>query len=313
MLVNQMSFSALTMNREDQLPPTILPTFFMIGAPKAGTTALSEYLRVHPDILFSIPKEPHYFNSDFSSRDTLTLDDYKRCFSHHSGESVIGEGSVFYLSSKVAVANIVRRVPDAKFIVMLRNPIEAVYSFHWQVVYSHEENVRDFERAWSLQADRQRGRYIPGRNKVREVLQYGTLFKYGEQLERLLRIAPKNAIEIVFYDDFKRDPGRVYQDVLSFLNVQNIALPRYEVINRSKKLRIPAVEEAMEFIDKLILSSGIKSKAGLKSLITRINTKYTQRPPLREGMKLTLVDYYKDDIRKTSELTGRSLEAWINA
>src|SRR6185312_16840962 len=104
--------------------PPGFPNFFIIGAPKCGTTALSEYLRRHPNIGFSEQKEPHYFNDDFSSRHIYSLDEYMKCFASNSADKVaIGEASVFYLSSRSAVRNILQHMPDAKFIVMLRDPV----------------------------------------------------------------------------------------------------------------------------------------------------------------------------------------------
>ena len=111
------------------------PNFFIIGAPKCGTTALSEYLRTHPDVFFSEPKEPNYFNSDVVSKKLYyytSLEDYlEKCFSGAEGYKAVGEGSVRYLSSAVAVDNILKLYPNAKFIIMLRNPVDLGYSlFH---------------------------------------------------------------------------------------------------------------------------------------------------------------------------------------
>lgn len=94
------------------------PNFFIIGAPKCGTTALCEYLRAHPRIGMSIPKEPHYFCTDCTTRfrTIYTQQEYLRCFDHvQDGCAVAGEGSVWYLFSEAAVVNILRFAPDAKF------------------------------------------------------------------------------------------------------------------------------------------------------------------------------------------------------
>ncbi len=131
------------------------PNFFIIGAPKAGTTALSEYLRGHPQVFFSEPKEPHFFNDDFSARHTYDMDTYLSYFKDADEEyKAIGEGSVFYLSSKNAVPNILKKNPNAKFIVMLRNPVSMAQSWHAQAIHSFGETVLDFDKAWHLQDKR---------------------------------------------------------------------------------------------------------------------------------------------------------------
>ncbi len=101
------------------------PDFFIIGAPKCGTTALATYLAEHPNIQLSDPKEPHYFCKDLKAGGPPVASDkdYVRRFFpglEESGASAAGEASVWYLYSDVAVRNILRFQPDAKFIVMLR-------------------------------------------------------------------------------------------------------------------------------------------------------------------------------------------------
>ena len=126
------------------------PNFFIIGAPKCGTTALSEYLKDHPQIYFSDPKEPHYFTFDFEQyRLTKTLEEYLELFAAATPQhQAVGEGSVFYLYSSVALEKIREFDPQAKIIVMLRNPIDMIYSFHSQLLFSADESETSFEQAW---------------------------------------------------------------------------------------------------------------------------------------------------------------------
>lgn len=298
------------MIRHDQKPRGIFPNFFLIGAPKSGTTALSEYLRAHPDILFSTPKEPHYFNDDFPGRHTRTLEAYLQCFAGYRNEHAIGEGSALYLKSRSAVPNILRHVPDAKFIVMLRNPVEAVRSFHWQLLYSHEENIEDFEEAWMAQKERARGKRIPRGTIIAEALQYGEVFKYGEQLERLYRITPKEQVKVIFFDDFTADPRAVYSEMLRFLNVAPHDIHAYPPINRAKRMRFRSLEKPFEDVDRLARKLGLRTNLGLKRHLKRLNTKYVSAPPLSPELRRRLTDYYREDILKVSSLTGRNLDRW---
>lgn len=178
------------------------PNFFLIGAPRCGTTALSSYLAQHPQVLFSRPKEPHFFNTDHTVRYARTLDDYLACFSHGNGsETAVGEGSVFYLYSRTAVADILARYPEAKFLVALRNPVDAAYSCHGQAVFDHGEILTDFPTAWSAQSGRRNGRLpVPNRDFA-EVFEYGDLYSYADQLERLYSLVPRDRVKIVVYED----------------------------------------------------------------------------------------------------------------
>ena len=139
------------------------PNFFIVGAPKCGTTALYEYLRPHPNIFMSEVKEPHFFAKDFGAYPRIkTLREYNAIFAGSTEEHLrVGEASVYYLRSSVAIANIHEFNPEARLIAMFRNPVEMVHSFHSQLLYISEETVADFETAWRLQERRSRGLDLP--------------------------------------------------------------------------------------------------------------------------------------------------------
>ena len=137
----------------------VKPNFFIVGAPKCGTTALYRYLRLHPNIYMPAKKEPHFFAQDLGSYPAIkTMDQYSALFAgaepRHTG---IGEASVYYLRSTVAIPNIRAFNPEARLIAMFRNPVEMVHSFHSQLLYWSEESVTDFEAAWRLAGSPPRG------------------------------------------------------------------------------------------------------------------------------------------------------------
>src|SRR5437667_5641216 len=102
-----------------------LPNFFIVGAPRCGTTALYTYLRQHPDIFLPETKEPHYFNRDMNSGGAIRdHKEYLSLFAGAQGRARVGEASVYYLSSAYAAREISKVCPGAKIIVMLRNPVD---------------------------------------------------------------------------------------------------------------------------------------------------------------------------------------------
>src|SRR5690349_11034979 len=141
------------------------PNFFIVGAPKCGTTALYEYLRHHPNIFLPKVKEPHFFATDLGAYPSVkTMDQYLGLF-HDSNEAQvrIGEASVYYLRSDTALPKIREFNPAAHIIAMFRNPVEMVHALHSQLLYVGIEDVPDFEAAWRLQDPRSRGLHIPPR------------------------------------------------------------------------------------------------------------------------------------------------------
>ena len=110
------------------------PNFFIVGGPKCGTTSLWSWLRTHPDIFMSHLKEPNFFNSD-DNLGISGLTEYEALFRDaRVSHTAVGEASVWYLSSPVAVQNILRFEPEARFIVLLRNPIEMAVAMHSQML-----------------------------------------------------------------------------------------------------------------------------------------------------------------------------------
>src|SRR5271154_5759385 len=107
------------------------PNFFIIGGPKCGTTSLVSWLGQHPDIFIPREKELNFFNSD-DYRIITSLDDYEDCFAMAKDKLAIGEATVWYLYSDEAVPNILQYQPDARFIVMFRNPMEMAPALHME-------------------------------------------------------------------------------------------------------------------------------------------------------------------------------------
>jgi hypothetical protein len=128
------------------------PDFFVVGAPRCGTTSLSRYLARNPQVCFSRPKEPHYFSR--LERDPtaaeLRRNYLDRCFGHCTpAHRVLGEGSVSYLYLPGTIERIHRLSPDARFIALVRNPLSMLPSYHLRMQFLLQEDEADFEKAWS--------------------------------------------------------------------------------------------------------------------------------------------------------------------
>lgn len=285
------------------------PDFFIIGAPKSGTTALSEYLRQHPEILFSIPKEPYFFSDDFIGP-IESRDDYLKCFAHGTGsEKAVGEGTAVYLYSRTAVANILQFDSRARFIVMLRNPVEAVYSWHWQVAYAHGKELVDFETAWRAQG-KENPLQLSNTCKIsNDRIEYGSLFSYADQLVRLFEQVPRERVHIILYDDFAKEPEKIYAETVNFLGLSPFQLASFPRLNANKRPRSRTAWRAIKTGNSLRQKIDIKG-FGLFARLDRWNTRYTERPPLAQDFRSELIEYFRSDISRTSEMLGRDLSHW---
>ncbi len=296
------------------------PNLFIIGAPKSGTSALSAYLREHPDIFFSEPKELYYFNTDFSKnfRKYLKEDEYLNVFRGAAKYKAVGEGSVHYLQSKEAVPNILKFNPDAKFIVMARNPVDSARSMHAHLFHKvAKENVRDFKEAWRLREERHKGKNIPASCPDPKILHYGEMFKLGEQLERLYKHAPKEKVLVIFFDDFKQDTRREYKRVLDFLGVEDDDREEFPVMNKSVSVESDAALKSYRTIGvlaKIKTALGIRKRFGIlrfiQSIIKKFVPRKSEKQELDPAFKKELIEYFSADIGKLSELTNRDLSHW---
>ena len=298
-----------------------VPNFFIVGAPKCGTTALAEYLQEHQQIFMTTPKEPNHFNSDFEywAYDSKTRDGYLRLYQeagdHHLA---IGEASVWYLYSQVAIREILRFNRDAKLIVMLRNPVEMIPSLHSQLLYVGDESEPDFERAFALCGARSRGEAIPPTARKPAFLLYDEVGKLGAQLQRLYAECPKEQVKIILFDDFEADPGEAYGDVLEFLGVPSAGRDSFGAVNQNKRHRSGFVARFTQRPPRVLMAGlGIvKSVLGFKTVnlmryVRDINTEVVKREPLSPAMRKALASCFEQDIRLLSEIIDRDLSHWI--
>ena len=305
--------------------PDRFPDFFLVGAPRCGTTALSRYLADNPQVCFSRPKEPHYFAllaPDSSLADLETAYLSRHFAHHHAGHRAIGEGSVSYLYSPHAIERILAVNPDARFIAMLRNPLEMLPSYHLRMLFILCEDVEDFAAAWRLQDARARGEHVPRHCIDARLLLYREVARYGVQIERLYRVAGRERCHVVVFDDLARDPAAVYREVLKFIGVDDDGRTTFKRRFPSRIYRYRWLQELLysvrsrraHAVDTLQRMARVKKGPGRrKSLVKRLArwNRIERRPaPLDADMKATLRAALADDVATLSALLGRDLRHW---
>lgn len=297
-----------------------IPDFFIIGAPKCGTTALSEYLGQHPNICFSHVKEPHFFSDDIPSyKIDRTLADYiRRNFSHFDARRhrAIGEGSVFYYFSDVAVPNILNANPSAKFVYAVRNPVDMVYSLYSQYCYSYMEDIGNFEDAWGAQEQRAAGRNIPRQCYEPRFLQYRRMGLLGQRLKRLKSIIPAKQLLVFALDDLAKSPSKVYEDVLAFLDVPSDGRSTFPIVNENKVRRNKALGYLSISVPRWLHNAvrDVKHAAGIShvplNILAKVSEKPAKRPALREGFRKHLIAEFEPDVCLLEEQLGRRFTHW---
>lgn len=285
--------------------------FFLLGAPKCGTTALSEYLRSHPKIFFSVPKEPNFYARDIVTRyETKDRIAYDKCFDGVGVDHVwLGEGTVHYMQSRVAVRGILEDYPNARFVIILRNPIDLAYSWHSECRYNFGETEAVFEKAWGLQAQRRVGHNVPSGCPDPKLLDYFDVASIGSQLERVFACVNRSNVLVLFNDDMRTNAKSVYESVLKFLSLESDGRDHFPSVNDAKEVRSSLMMEVSHFVASAKKALGIQGGFGL---IEKINVVRKPRTPLSDAFRGELVAAFQEEISKLERLTGRDLTAWRN-
>ncbi len=280
-----------------------------------------QYLRTHAQVYLSTPKEPHYFADDFGDR-LRRYTDEKTYLEKLFGDAkhshlVVGEASPSYLYSQNAIANIRRFNPEAKLLVMLRNPADMAYSLHSQHVYGFCEEEKDFAKAWRLQAERKAGRRIPSMCPAPAFLLYKEYISFGKQMQRTYTHFPREQVKVIFFEDLSRDAQAVYYEILRFLDLAPDGRLDFPVVNPNKTHRIQWLSKAARSVPPPIMNPlrKFKSYLGLENvslvgLVNKINRVKVSRTPMPEDLRQEILAAVQPDIELLESLTGRDLSCW---
>ncbi|MEZ5004447.1 MAG: sulfotransferase [Chitinophagales bacterium] len=312
------------------------PNFFMVGVVKGGTTSLHQYLDQHPQIFMSPVKETNYFSrndidpSKFSKAYTHDVNvdlkkflasdmitsihiahvtneaDYHQLFKKVTSEIAIGEASNSYILYPTAPRLIHETYPNAKIIMMLRNPVKRAYSQYVMNLRLGKTLERDFIK--EIENDDKSVNKGWGANH-----QYLSIGMYYEQVKRFYDIFPKDQILICWYDEYKKDSQKVVRSIYRFLGVdENYQVDTTEKLNTAG---VPKFAKLNYFINQSGVISWAKRnfprswREPFKKLM--YSSKEMAIPKMTDAEKEYLINYYKEDILKLSKLVDKDLSHWL--
>jgi hypothetical protein len=224
-----------------------LPDFLILGAQKAGTTALYAYLRWHPDITGPSFKEVSFFDRHYAKG--------KRWYRAHlprRRRALVGEASPGYLFHPLAPQRVAQMLPGARLIALLRNPVERAFSHYQHEVALGREEL-SFEDAIDREDERMQG-------EVERMLRDPTYFsrawwnytyvargRYAEQLDRWFAAFPRERLLVLLTDELAADPAGTYRRVLDFLGADAHDLESYpRIFDRDYADMSPATRARLE-------------------------------------------------------------------
>jgi hypothetical protein len=312
-----------------------LPNFFVVGAPKAGSTALWSYLDQHPQVFMCPLKEPSYFASELRpenftdemrpriERELRALqrylrgdlrtkrfgglvanwEDYLSLYRNAGDALAVGEATASYLWSASAARNIAARIPEARIVINLRNPVERAYSQYLQMLTAGviRGSFRELIDASLSCRERRLGVTWP-------LLEYG---RYAEQIERYLAEFQRAQIHIMYYEDLQRSPGQLMAQLYAFLRVDPGFVP--DISRRHHEPIIPRANALAYYLKKSGVWPYLRRLAPvplgphLRPLLVRSRGSLQ----MRAADRAFLADYYRNDIVRLGALLNRDLSGWL--
>ena len=287
------------------------PNLFIVGAPRCGTTKLHVDLGKHPEIFMPARKEPHFFSTDINEAFVAhqkrrpenlfeSMGDYLELFRDAGDAKVVGESSVYYLYSDRAAEAIREFAPEAKILILLRDPVDFLYSLHGRL-YSMVDETRPFARALELEAERREGRSLPRTVRYPGLLFYSDYARFSDRILRYRELFGPAQVRVVLLDDLRRDPVATYRDILSFLEVELRDPPADTPTNENMEAR----SRLLAYCLRLRWLGGKWNR--LDSKLERWNGRAAKRRPMDPSLRARLRKEQRPEVETLSRLIGRDL------
>jgi len=279
-----------------------LPNFFIVGAPRAGTTSLYDFLKRTKNIYMPSRKEPNHFsNIDpacLAPPPVRSKKKYLALFNKVNDEKRIGEASPIYLRDPKSPYLIQEMAPDAKIIIMLRDPLGRAFSQY----LSRLSNARtySFSEAITLAMDSEANDY-DGR-----ILNGGM---YYEQVKRYFDVFGTSNVKVIIFEEFIKDSRNKVKQVLNFLGIDS------EVPSENLELPHNLVTRPKNKFASFLLQNKITRNVGRRVLpqgkgtivVKKILGKEVPKPKMDEKDRTFLEKYYNEDVISLEKLLGRHL------
>lgn len=295
-----------------------LPNFLIVGAAKAGTTSIHAYLKQHPEVFLSTPKEPRFFALEGQTLDfqgptpiinrtsVTTWEDYQALFAGAEGKTAVGEASTIYLSDPSSVNRIQHYLGQPKIIAILRNPVSRAYSSYLHLVRDGQETL-SFEKALEQEDERISNNWPP-------LWHYRQRGFYHDQVKRYLEAFGPEQVKVLLFDDLRQNPQAMMSEIFKFLGIDSEFEP--DVTQISNVSGVPQ----SRFLSR-ILNRDNPLKSSLKAILPRRFRKNVYRSlqvmntgdktQINPQIKAKLREDYRADIERLQSLINRDLSHWL--
>ncbi len=276
----------------------MLPNFIVIGAGKAGTTSLWGYLREHPQVFMSEPKELNFFTTEHNWDRGLAW--YESHFANAGNALAIGEVTGSYTNwpnFNGVPQRMVEILPDAKLVYVIRHPIERIVSaFKYMTLRGDEDKPMD--------------------EAIRTNPMYLSVSSYATQIEQFLKVYPKERLHVIVSEDMRDDRSATIKGVFEFLGVDpdvELEILKHEFNRTDRKLReprallrrvkrIPGYKPLVNHLPNSLKQFG--SRLGTRDIINLEETR------LSDETRAFIEDSLRDDLARLRTHLGEDFHCW---
>jgi len=279
------------------------PNFFIVGAPKAGSTSLYEYLKKIPGIFMSPVKEPNYYCQGIAPNHLIdkpirNKEKYLNLFKNAKNEVAIGEASSTYLRDLLAPKLIHQAVPNAKIIILLREPISRAYSHYLMEARGRRAHLT-FRQVIKKSLN------SPENDDYSRVIINGGM--YYQQVKRYFDIFGKENVKILIFEEFVKDSRKAVKEILEFLGVKSEIAESVDKVHNPFTVPRGAIAK-FAFINKITRKFGRNISYSAREMIVKnVLVKKGNKPPLLQEDMMSLEKIYCDDVVRLEKILGRSL------
>ena len=268
----------------------IMPDFLIVGAMKAGSTTLMDYLVSHQDV--GIPAEEiNYFDKDSNFKKGAKW--YSSWFKSYTTQKIIGEKTPAYCYDPKAAKRIYEQNPNMKLVWIIRNPVKRTYSNYWHYIRIGKE-ILSVKECIELEDERIKKDIYKG---------YFKRSIYAEQVERFKTFFPMSQMHFIIFEEFVKNPDLGLKELSLFLDVVPAEFTQMPLVSNSgyKPFSIPA-----EYYARQIFGYGIIHKV-VHNLNKFFGEKYT---PIDEDLEETLYNKFIPYNKKLASILGKDLSLW---
>jgi len=282
---------------------------FIVGAQKAGTTSLKNYLKDHPQIISHEPTEFSFFvnGDEYNKGFDYAWDHYFKCQLSH-GQKVVAKSAAMYFN-ETGLKRLKAHNPDCELVFVLRNPVERAYS-SFTMEKSKTWIDRGFEELISVIKD--------GRTDDVMYKLFIELGLYVNHLEKILKFFPSERVHVYLFEEMAGNPGSIYSKILDLLSIEDPGSPMFKVHNRTLKKRSVWVEKLirqlkneknpLKRLAKIILPYSVFTK--LSNALVDLNTSDQRFRPMDPEIRDFLHKFFEPYNEKLGKLTGYDLSDW---